>query len=63
MSYGSSDWQSWVLNEEESLPLLKHAFDVGINTWDTASHPAFLAETNAATQWLMSFAVTGGRLL
>lgn len=36
MSYGSSDWQDWVLNEEESLPLLKHAFDVGINTWDTA---------------------------
>jgi versiconal hemiacetal acetate reductase len=36
MSYGSSDWQGWVLNEAESLPLLKHAFDVGINTWDTA---------------------------
>ena len=39
MSYGSPEWQSWVLNEKESLPLLKHAFDVGINTWDTASHP------------------------
>jgi aryl-alcohol dehydrogenase-like predicted oxidoreductase len=36
MSYGSSDWQGWVLNEAESLPLLKHAYDVGINTWDTA---------------------------
>jgi aryl-alcohol dehydrogenase-like predicted oxidoreductase len=36
MSYGSSDWQEWVLNEEEALPLLKHALDVGINTWDTA---------------------------
>jgi aryl-alcohol dehydrogenase-like predicted oxidoreductase len=24
------------LNEEESLPLLKHAYDVGLNTWDTA---------------------------
>jgi aryl-alcohol dehydrogenase-like predicted oxidoreductase len=36
MSYGSPDWQSWVLKEEESLPLLKHAYDVGINTWDTA---------------------------
>ncbi|MCJ1408026.1 hypothetical protein MMC19_002099 [Ptychographa xylographoides] len=36
MSYGSSDWQGWVLNEEESLPLLEHAYKVGINTWDTA---------------------------
>jgi aryl-alcohol dehydrogenase-like predicted oxidoreductase len=36
MSYGSSDWQEWVLNEAEALPLLKHALDVGINTWDTA---------------------------
>ena len=36
MSYGSSGWQEWVLNEDAALPLLKHAFDVGINTWDTA---------------------------
>lgn len=36
MSYGSSDWQGWVLNEEEALPLLEHAYKVGIRTWDTA---------------------------
>jgi aryl-alcohol dehydrogenase-like predicted oxidoreductase len=36
MSYGSSDWQQWVLNESDALPLLKKAYDVGINTWDTA---------------------------
>lgn len=36
MSYGTSQWQQWVLNEDAALPLLKHAFDVGINTWDTA---------------------------
>lgn len=36
MSYGTSDWQDWVLNEADTLPLLKHAYDVGINTWDTA---------------------------
>lgn len=33
--YGSSRWQEWVLEEEAALPLLKHAFDMGINTWDT----------------------------
>ena len=37
MSYGSSDWQEWVLNESDALPLLKHAYDLGINTWDTAN--------------------------
>jgi len=37
MSYGSSDWQKWVLDEEKSLPLLEHAWKVGLNTWDTVS--------------------------
>ncbi|KAF2465439.1 voltage-gated potassium channel subunit beta-1 channel subunit beta-1 [Lindgomyces ingoldianus] len=36
MSYGSSSWQPWVLDEAESLPLLEHAYKCGINTWDTA---------------------------
>lgn len=36
MSYGSPEWQGWVLNEEDSLPLLEHAFKAGIRTWDTA---------------------------
>lgn len=35
MSYGSSEWQEWVLNEKEALPLLEHAYKVGLNTWDT----------------------------
>lgn len=37
MSYGSSEWAPWVLNEAESLPLLKAAYDRGLNTWDTAN--------------------------
>ncbi|ORY12800.1 NADP-dependent oxidoreductase domain-containing protein [Clohesyomyces aquaticus] len=36
MSYGSTEWQPWVLNEADSLPLLEHAYKCGINTWDTA---------------------------
>ena len=36
MSYGHPDWQSWVLDEATSLPLLEHAYKSGINTWDTA---------------------------
>ena len=45
MSYGSPEWQSWVLDEKESLPLLKHAYDVGINTWDTVGFSPFFPET------------------
>ncbi|KAF9889458.1 hypothetical protein FE257_007360 [Aspergillus nanangensis] len=36
MGYGTPEWQGWVLNEEESLPLLEHAYKKGIRTWDTA---------------------------
>lgn len=36
MSYGTPEWQPWVLSEEQSLPLLEYAYKAGINTWDTA---------------------------
>ncbi|KAJ5183657.1 Aldo/keto reductase [Penicillium capsulatum] len=36
MSYGTKQWQEWVLDEAESLPLIEHAYKQGINTWDTA---------------------------
>lgn len=36
MSFGSPQWQDWVIDEAAALPLLKHAYDVGLNTWDTA---------------------------
>ncbi|KAJ4305512.1 CSG1/SUR1-like protein [Kalmusia sp. IMI 367209] len=38
MGFGSptSSNGAWVLPEEKSLPLLKYAYDCGINTWDTA---------------------------
>lgn len=29
--------QPWVINEEAALPLLKAAYDRGLNTWDTAN--------------------------
>jgi len=36
MSYGTKKWQPWVLEEEESLQLIKKAYDQGINFFDTA---------------------------
>jgi len=34
MGFGNSG--GWELPEEQALPIIKHAFDAGINTWDTA---------------------------
>ncbi|KAJ2916904.1 hypothetical protein MD484_g3516, partial [Candolleomyces efflorescens] len=37
MSYGTPEWQPWVLGEEEGLKHIKAAYDAGINTFDTAN--------------------------
>ena len=37
MSFGDKKWQPWVIEEDEALPLLKAAYDKGLNTWDTAN--------------------------
>lgn len=36
MTLGSSKWIPYVLDEAESLEILKAAYDRGVNTWDTA---------------------------
>ena len=36
MTYGSSKWRPWVLDEEASLPFFKSALEKGINFFDTA---------------------------
>lgn len=36
MTYGSSAWRPWVLDEAASRPLLRRAWEAGINFFDTA---------------------------
>jgi aryl-alcohol dehydrogenase-like predicted oxidoreductase len=36
MSMGSSAWKGWVLDEEDSIPILRRALDLGINFFDMA---------------------------
>jgi 1-deoxyxylulose-5-phosphate synthase len=36
MTYGSSSWRQWVLNEEEGRPFIQEALEQGINFFDTA---------------------------
>jgi aryl-alcohol dehydrogenase-like predicted oxidoreductase len=37
MSFGTSDWREWVLDEEAGLELVERAIDLGINFFDTAN--------------------------
>lgn len=36
MTYGSTKWRDWVLDEEQSRPFIKRAIELGINFFDTA---------------------------
>ncbi len=36
MTYGSSTWRPWVLDEKQSKPFFKQAIEAGINFFDTA---------------------------
>ncbi len=37
MTYGSSKWRDWVLDEDQSRPFIKRALEAGINFFDTAN--------------------------
>src|ERR1035437_6546631 len=36
MSFGSSKWRPWVLDEGDALPFFRRAIEAGINFFDTA---------------------------
>ncbi|MES0361024.1 MAG: aldo/keto reductase [Anaerolineales bacterium] len=36
MTYGTSQWRDWVLDESESRPFIERALELGINFFDTA---------------------------
>ena len=36
MTYGSTAWRDWVLDEEASRPFIKRALELGVNFFDTA---------------------------
>lgn len=38
MSFGDVSWMAWCLDESKALPILKDAYDQGINTWDTSNN-------------------------
>jgi aryl-alcohol dehydrogenase (NADP+) len=36
MTYGTSKWRSWVLDEDDARPIVKRAVELGVNFFDTA---------------------------
>ena len=53
MSIGDKRWAPWVVEEDEALPLLKAAYDRGINTWDTAN-----VYSNGVSEEIIAKAIT-----
>ena len=56
MTYGSSQWRDWVLDEEASRPFIKTALEKGINFFDTADMYSVGASEEVLGRALKDFA-------
>jgi aryl-alcohol dehydrogenase-like predicted oxidoreductase len=56
MSYGSSKWRPWVLDEGDALPFYRRALDAGINFFDTADMYSLGASEEVTGRALRSMA-------
>lgn len=56
MTYGSTEWRDWVLNEEQSRPFIKRALELGINFFDTADVYSVGASEEVVGRALKDFA-------
>src|SRR5947209_12882356 len=56
MTYGSSKWREWVLDEPESRPFIQRALEAGINFFDTADMYSLGASEEVLGRALKDFA-------
>ena len=63
MSYGSSKWRPWVLDEERAKPFIKEALDAGINFFDTADMYSLGASEAVLGRALKEFGVRRSDLI
>ncbi len=56
MSFGTSNWRPWVLNEPESRVILKQALEAGINFFDTADYYSLGVSEEVVGRALRDFA-------
>lgn len=63
MSYGATTWLPWCLDAETALPLLKSAYDQGINTWDTANNYSQGQSERIIAQAIKTYAIPREKLV
>jgi aryl-alcohol dehydrogenase (NADP+) len=63
MTYGSSRWREWVLDEEASRPLIKQALEAGINFFDTADMYSLGASEEVLGRALKDFGPTRDKVV
>jgi aryl-alcohol dehydrogenase-like predicted oxidoreductase len=63
MTYGSSKWRPWVLDEEASRPLIKQALEGGINFFDTADMYSLGASEEVLGRALKNFGPTRDKIV
>jgi aryl-alcohol dehydrogenase-like predicted oxidoreductase len=56
MSFGTSRWRPWVLDEPESREIIKRALDLGINFFDTADYYSLGVSEEVVGRALKDFA-------
>jgi aryl-alcohol dehydrogenase-like predicted oxidoreductase len=56
MTYGSSKWRDWVLDEQDARPFYKRAIELGINFFDTADMYSLGASEEVTGRALKDFA-------
>ncbi len=56
MTYGSSQWRDWVLDEDASRPFIQRALELGINFFDTADMYSLGASEEVTGRALRDFA-------
>jgi aryl-alcohol dehydrogenase (NADP+) len=57
MTYGTSQWRDWVLDEEDSRPFVQRALELGINFFDTADIYSVGVSEEVTGRALRDFAV------
>jgi aryl-alcohol dehydrogenase (NADP+) len=63
MTYGSSKWRPWVLDEDASRPLIQQALEAGINFFDTADMYSLGASEEVLGRALKDFGPTRDKLV
>ncbi|RDB16551.1 Aldo-keto reductase dtxS3 [Hypsizygus marmoreus] len=63
MSFGSSEWAEWVLNEEQSIEVIQAAWDLGINTIDTANVYSNGESERLIGKWIEEYKIARERIV